>query len=53
MELPICVTCGVQYDAPRDECPVCEDARQWVPVDGQQWTTYEAVAAEHHNRIEP
>ena len=51
MELPICATCGVQYSAPRDDCPVCEDARQWVPIDGQEWTTYEALAAAHHNVI--
>ena len=51
MELPICATCGVQYSAPRDDCPVCEDARQWVPIDGQEWTTYEELAAAHHNVI--
>ena len=45
MELPICATCGVQYSAPRNDCPVCEDARQWVPDDGQEWTTYEELAA--------
>jgi glyoxylase-like metal-dependent hydrolase (beta-lactamase superfamily II) len=47
------VTCGVQYDAPRPDCPVCEDARQWVPVSGQEWTTLEAVRAEHANVVRP
>ncbi|MDQ3625323.1 MAG: MBL fold metallo-hydrolase [Verrucomicrobiota bacterium] len=38
----ICVTCGVQYaatDGPPRECPVCLDERQYVGLDGQQWTT--------------
>jgi glyoxylase-like metal-dependent hydrolase (beta-lactamase superfamily II) len=48
--LPICVTCGVQYGAPATECAVCEDARQWVPEGGQEWTTLEDLrAGEHHN----
>ena len=50
MSLPICVTCGVQYGAPRDDCPVCEDARQYVPVDGQQWTTLEELRPSHTQR---
>jgi hypothetical protein len=37
--LPICRTCGVQYGAPRKDCPICEDERQYVGWDGQQWTT--------------
>ena len=36
-----------------NDCPVCEDARQWVPEDGQQWTTYEELRAGHHNAIRP
>jgi hypothetical protein len=40
-DLPICVTCGVQYplDADRVHCPICEDERQYVGYDGQQWTS--------------
>jgi hypothetical protein len=38
-DLPICVTCGVQYGAPRADCPICADERQYVGWDGQQWTT--------------
>ena len=37
--LPICVTCGVQYPAPREDCPICLDERQYVGWDGQRWTT--------------
>ena len=37
----ICVTCGSQFAAtvdPPERCPVCEDERQYVGHDGQQWT---------------
>ncbi|MGY0488589.1 hypothetical protein [Streptomyces sp. WG-D5] len=27
---PICRTCGVQYAAPRPDCPICLDERQYV-----------------------
>jgi hypothetical protein len=50
----ICATCGVQFaasEAPPDACPVCEDARQWVPEDGQRWTTLGEIAAAHRNEI--
>lgn len=39
MDYPICVTCGLQYAAQRDDCPVCEDDRQYVGRQGQRWTT--------------
>lgn len=39
LDLPMCATCAMQYDAPRDECPICTDERQWVPAAGQRWTT--------------
>ena len=45
----ICRTCGVQYapsEQPPERCPICEDERQYVGWDGQQWTTLEALAAE-------
>jgi glyoxylase-like metal-dependent hydrolase (beta-lactamase superfamily II) len=44
----ICVTCGTQYppsDAPPGSCPICEDERQYVPADGQKWTTMEELSA--------
>ena len=43
----------MQFDGPRDSCPVCEDPRQYVPVSGQKWTTLEALRADHTNAIEP
>ena len=42
MESYICATCGVQHApsvAPPQTCLVCEDERQWVPRQGQTWTT--------------
>ncbi len=53
-DLPICRTCGVQYGAPRADCPICDDERQYVGWDGQQWTTLaELREAGHRGRIEP
>lgn len=51
MSYPICATCGVQYGAAVSSCPVCEDARQYVPVSGQTWTSLEALRASHTNEI--
>jgi glyoxylase-like metal-dependent hydrolase (beta-lactamase superfamily II) len=50
----LCKTCGTQFpesDAPPRACPICEDDRQYVPAEGQQWTTYEEVCASHHAEI--
>ena len=51
----ICVQCGTQFDAPAEppaRCTICEDERQFVRYGGQQWTTLERLAADHHNRFE-
>ena len=51
----ICVTCGVQFartSTPPESCPICEDERQYVGQDGQQWTTLAELRQGHHNRIE-
>ncbi len=51
----ICVTCGVQYPMslePPAECPICEDERQYVGWNGQQWTTMAELAASgRHNTL--
>jgi hypothetical protein len=49
--LPICVTCGVQYAGPAETCPVCEDPRQYVPPEGQRWTTLEDLCGSHRNAL--
>jgi hypothetical protein len=54
MDSFICVTCGTQFgesEAPPAECPICVDPRQYVPPDGQQWTTLVELAADHKNEI--
>ena len=48
----ICSTCGTQYparEAPPVHCPVCEDERQFIPPEGQSWTTLERLRISHHN----
>src|SRR5919108_4256688 len=50
----ICQTCGAQFtpsDQPPERCPVCEDARQYVPEEGQRWTTLDELRRDHRNEI--
>jgi hypothetical protein len=55
MENFVCVQCGTQFAEsaqPPSRCPICEDERQFVRHAGQEWTTLEQLAADHHNRFE-
>jgi len=48
----ICVTCGTQFAPTGDppaHCPICEDERQYVGHNGQQWTTLDDIRAGSHN----
>lgn len=48
----ICTTCGTQYppsDIPPIRCQICEDERQYVNWEGQQWTTTNNLQSDHHN----
>jgi len=50
----MCQTCGTQFPPaaqPPQICPICEDERQYVGWQGQQWTTLEALQQNHHNVI--
>jgi hypothetical protein len=50
----ICQICGTQHaDAarPPEHCAICEDERQYVGWNGQQWTTLERLRAEHNADI--
>ncbi len=50
----VCVTCGVQYPdspTPPDLCPICEDPRQFIGLDGQKWTTVEEMRSNYRNEI--
>jgi hypothetical protein len=42
----ICATCGVEHAQRPRVCAICADERQWVPADGQRWTTLDELAAE-------
>jgi hypothetical protein len=51
----ICRTCGTQFAEtaePPPECPVCLDERQYVPLEGQRWTTLDELRATHELRWE-
>ena len=39
MSFWICATCAVEHAERPDVCAICADDRQWVPADGQRWTT--------------
>jgi hypothetical protein len=50
----LCVTCGTQFaesPKPPEHCAICEDERQYVNPDGQQWTTLEKLRTAHKIRI--
>ena len=50
----ICTTCGTQFaatTAPPAHCPICEDERQYIGWQGQQWTTLDALRQDHHNLV--
>jgi glyoxylase-like metal-dependent hydrolase (beta-lactamase superfamily II) len=50
----ICRTCGVQYapnSVPPERCPICEDERQYVGWNGQQWTTLDELVAEGRRNV--
>jgi len=49
---PICKACGTQFPeatAPPASCPICCDARQFIPKSGQEWTTLEQLRNSHRN----
>ncbi len=49
-DAPVCRTCAIQYPpgtAP-SVCMICADERQWVPRQGQRWTTLARLRAEGH-----
>ena len=40
-----------QTSQPPKSCPICQDERQYVRPDGQQWTTLPKLKTTHQNRI--
>ena len=49
---PICTTCGTEYPGASNDCPICEDPRQFVGWNGQEWTTLSAMAGKYENKFE-
>ncbi len=50
----ICVTCGTQYERtvePPKDCPICEDERQFVNWNGQEWTILADLQRCHQNLL--
>ena len=49
----MCATCGVEHTEPAGTCRICADERQWVPGDGQRWTSLrELREAGHRVRVD-
>lgn len=51
-DAPICVTCGSQFPPgkqPPKLCPICDEPRQYIPADGQTWTSLAAMKPKHRN----
>ncbi|EME44129.1 hypothetical protein DOTSEDRAFT_71814 [Dothistroma septosporum NZE10] len=51
--LLICTACGTQFDVPADKplkaCRICDDPRQFVPPNGQSWTSLAQMRGKFHN----
>lgn len=41
----LCATCGVENDTGEPVCAICADERQYVPAEGQRWSTLAERAA--------
>ncbi len=53
MSHPICITCGVQHSDTEAGCKICDDERQYVGWEGQQWQTLTGMRHDgYRNRIE-
>jgi len=50
----LCVTCGTQFpaaDHPPQHCPICEDERQFIGLQGQHWTTLPQLQRTQRNML--
>lgn len=52
-EPKICKACGTEYRRfdPGEICVICTDDRQYVPVDGQQWTSHNSLLKDHRVQV--
>ena len=52
MQAFICTACGTEYppsEATPRQCAICEEERQYIPPEGQGWTTLPALTVGHAN----
>lgn len=49
----LCATCGTQYplDFDLDLCKICAEERQYIPEEGQIWTTHQSLQKTHTTSI--
>ncbi len=50
--IKLCETCGTSYEETRAtilRCKICDDERQYVPVSGQAWITFDDLISRHTN----
>jgi hypothetical protein len=50
----ICATCATQFaesNGPPEHCPICEDERQFIGWNGQQWTTLAELRESHRSVV--
>jgi hypothetical protein len=49
----ICKTCGTQFPKSSniEICTICAEERQYIPEQGQSWTTHQKLLSSHKNRI--
>jgi len=45
MDVTLCATCAVEHADRPTVCAICADDRQWVPAEGQLWTSLAELAA--------
>lgn len=52
-EQKICKACGTQFpeNSTVEICTICAEERQYVPEEGQSWTTHQNLSAMHKNKI--
>ncbi len=47
----LCATCGVEHVEPSGTCAICADERQWVPADGQRWSSLRELREAGHRVV--
>lgn len=51
--ITLCKACGTSYEiagSHPEQCKICEDERQYVPVTGQEWIDLPSLCASHTNK---